>query len=70
MTTYVGVVTNPYFAVSNEGGTFEIANVPAGSYTILTWHERFGPLMQTVRVRGGATTTVDFTYTGTEKPPA
>jgi plastocyanin len=69
MTSYVGIVTNPYFAVSNEGGTFEIANVPAGSYTILTWHERFGPLMQTVRVRAGATTTVDFTYTGTEKPP-
>ena len=52
MTTYVGVVTNPYFAVSNDGGNFEIANVPAGSYTILTWHERYGPLMQTVRVRG------------------
>ena len=70
MTTYVGVVTNPYFAVSNEGGTYEIANVPAGSYTILTWHERFGPLMQKVVVRAGAATTVDFTYTGTEKPPA
>jgi plastocyanin len=70
MTTYVGVVTNPYFAVSNESGTFEIANIPAGSYTIITWHERYGPLMQTVRVRAGATTTVDFTYMGTEKPPA
>jgi plastocyanin len=70
MTTYVGVVTNPYFAVSDQTGTFEIGNVPAGSYTILTWHERYGPLTQTVRVRSGATTTVDFTYTGTEKPPA
>jgi plastocyanin len=70
MTTYVGVVTNPYFGVSNEGGNFEIPNVPAGSYTILTWHERYGPLTQTVRVRPGATTTVDFTYMGTEKPPA
>jgi plastocyanin len=70
MTSYVGVVTNPYFAVSNDGGNFEIANVPAGSYTILTWHERYGPLMQMVRVRAGATTTVDFAYTGNEKPPA
>ena len=69
MTTYVGVVTNPYFAVSNDGGNFEIANVPAGTYTILTWHERYGPLMQSVRVRAGATTTVDFAYTGDEKPP-
>jgi plastocyanin len=70
MTSYVGVVTNPYFAVSNDGGNFEIANVPAGSYTILTWHERYGPLMQSVRVRAGAATTVDFAYAGTEKPPA
>jgi hypothetical protein len=70
MTTYVGVVTNPYFAVTNQGGDFEIPNVPAGSYTILTWHERYGPLMQTVRVRAGATTMVDFSYMGTEKPPA
>ena len=70
MTTYVGVVTNPYFAVSNAAGTFEIANVPAGSYTIQTWHERYGPLAQMVRVRAGAATTVDFTYTGAEKPPA
>jgi len=70
MTTYVGVVTNPYFAVSNDGGNFEIANVPPGSYTILTWHERYGPLKQTVRVRAGAATTVDFAYAGTEKPPA
>jgi len=70
MTTYVGVVTNPYFSVSNDGGNFEIANVPASTYSILTWHERYGPLMQSVRVRAGATTTVDFAYTGDEKPPA
>lgn len=70
MTTYVGVVTNPYFSVSNGGGTFEIPNVPAGSYTILSWHERYGPLKQTVRVRAGATTSVEFSYTATEKPPA
>jgi plastocyanin len=68
MTTYVGIVTNPYFAVTGEGGTFQIPNVPAGTYTILTWHERYGPQMQSVRVRAGATTTVDFVYTGDEKP--
>jgi hypothetical protein len=70
MTAYVGVVTNPYFAVTNEGGLYEITNVPAGSYTILTWHERYGPLTQKVTVKAGAATTVDFAYSGTEKPPA
>ena len=68
MTSFVGVVTNPYFSVSNQAGTFEIANVPPGTYTIQAWHERYGPLTQPVRVKAGATTTVDFTYMGTEKP--
>ena len=69
MTAFVGVVTHPYFAVSHEGGTFEIANVPAGTHTIQAWHERYGPLTQTVKVAAGGTTTVEFSYTGTEPPP-
>jgi hypothetical protein len=70
MTTYVGVVSNPYFAVTNKAGLFEIANVPPGTYSILAWQERYGPVMKTVTVKAGAAATVDFTYTGTEKPPA
>jgi plastocyanin len=70
MTTYVGVVPNPYFAVSSKAGTFEIANVPAGTYTIIAWHERYGPVTKMVTVRAGAVAAVDFTYTGKEKPPA
>jgi plastocyanin len=69
MTTFVGVVSHPYFAVSGNDGTFEIANVPVGTYTIQTWHERFGNQMQPVRVRAGATTTVNFAYTGAESTP-
>jgi plastocyanin len=68
MTAYVGVLTHPYFAVSGDGGSFTIANVPAGKYTIRTWHERFGRLMKTVDVTAGGTATVTFEYTGTEKP--
>jgi hypothetical protein len=68
MTAYVGVTTNPYFAVSGAGGTFQIDNVPVGTHTIQTWHERYGILTKTVRVTSSVTTTVDFTYTGNEKP--
>ena len=70
MTTYVGVVSNPYFAVTNKAGMFEIANVPPGTYTIVAWQERYGPVMKTVTVKAGAAATVDFTYTGKEKAPA
>jgi plastocyanin len=68
MTAYIGVVNHPYFAVSNEAGTFEITGVPAGTHTIRAWHERYGEVSQPVRVRSGATTTVEFTYASTEKP--
>ena len=69
MTAYIGVVSHPYFAVSDDSGTFQIANVPAGTHTIQTWHERYGPLTQTVRVPAGGTATVEFMYAGTEPPP-
>lgn len=70
MTAYIGVVTNPYFAVSGSGGTFQIDKVPVGTYTIESWHEQYGILKQTVSVKAGAATTVDFSYKGTEKPAA
>jgi plastocyanin len=68
MAAYVGVVSHPYFAVSNGDGSFTINSVPAGRHTISAWHERFGTLKQTVEVKPGVTTTVAFAYTGNEKP--
>jgi plastocyanin len=62
MTAYVAVVAHPYFAVSGSDGMFELGKVPAGTYTIKTWHERFGELTKKVTVRPGATTTIDFGY--------
>ncbi len=69
MNAYIGIVTNPYFAVSDTAGTFTIEKVPAGTYTLQAWHERYGPVMKTITVKAGAVTTTDFTYTGDEKPP-
>jgi plastocyanin len=70
MTAYVGVVSHPYFAVSGTAGTFEVDNVPPGNRTVQAWHERFGTLSKMVSVQAGRTTTVDFVYTGAEKPTA
>jgi hypothetical protein len=67
MTTYVGIVTNPYFAVSNEAGLFEITNVPPGTYTIEAWHEKYGPATKNVTIRAGTTTMIDFSYTESTK---
>ena len=70
MVGYVGIVSHPYFATTDATGTFTIANVPAGKHTVQVWHERYGPLTQTLEVKAGATTTADFSYTGNEKRSA
>ena len=40
----------------------------AMSASMQMWHERYGMLTQSVNVKADATTTVDFMYTGNEKP--
>jgi plastocyanin len=68
MVTYVGVVTNPYFAVSGHNGAFEIDGVPPGTYAIVAWQEKYGVMKKTVQVTAGKTATVDFTYSGEKAP--
>jgi len=67
MNAYVGIVTNPYFAVSNTMGTFEIGRVPPGTYMLEAWHERFGLVSKPVTVKAGAVASVDFDYASNEK---
>ena len=50
MHAYIGVVDNPYFAVSGDDGTFTISNLPPGTYTIGIWHETLGTQEQQVTV--------------------
>jgi hypothetical protein len=37
MAAYVMAVDTPYFAISNNGGAFSIANLPAGTYSYHAW---------------------------------
>ncbi len=53
MTGFVLVTDNPHFALSGDDGTFNIANVPAGTYTLEIWHERFGSQTKEVTVTDG-----------------
>lgn len=43
MLAYVVVLENPWWAVVEEGsdGSFELRNVPAGTWRLKAWHERF-----------------------------
>ena len=52
MAAYVMAVDSPYFAVSNEDGTFTIAGVPPGNYTYHAWRPGGQPLTGSVSVDG------------------
>ena len=64
MHAYINVVENPFFSVSDEGGIFTISGLPAGTYVIEAWHERYGAQTQTVSVGDGETKSVEFTFKG------
>jgi plastocyanin len=40
MSAVIVVLNSPYFATSQKDGTFRIANVPPGNYTLHVFHER------------------------------
>jgi plastocyanin len=60
MSATILVFDHPYFTIPQENGTFELANVPPGSYTVVGWHERVGERTATIRVERGRATTVDL----------
>lgn len=63
MRAYVQVFPHPYFAVTGPDGTFEIGNVPAGSYTLVAWQERYGELRKQITITEGQTLQLDaFTF--------
>jgi plastocyanin len=64
MGAYVGVMSHPFFSVTNDQGTFEIKNLPPGTYTIEAWQEKYGPQTQTVTISGAESKTVDFSFKG------
>jgi carboxypeptidase family protein len=57
MTAFIGVMAHPFFAVTGSDGSFRIADVPPGEYTIEAWHERLGTVSRTVAIGAGQTTT-------------
>ncbi len=65
MNAHAGVLDHPYFAVTAQGGTFEMTNLPAGTYTIEAWHEKLGTQTQQVTVSEKETKEITFTFKAT-----
>jgi hypothetical protein len=64
MHAFIGVLTHPYFAVSNDDGKFTIKNLPPGTYTIGVWQEKLGTQEQTVTVAPHGSAEANFTFKG------
>lgn len=62
MASYLHVLTHPFFAVTGGDGVFTISGLPAGTYTLEAWHEKFGVRTQTVTVQDGQSASVEFRY--------
>jgi len=62
MRSYIAVFKHPYFAVTVKDGSFEIANLPTGSYTITAWHEKLGTAVQKITVGESETKTMEFVF--------
>jgi hypothetical protein len=62
MNAYVGVMDNPYFAVTDANGKFEMKNLPPGTYTIEAWHEKLGTTTQSVTIAAKESKDVTFTF--------
>jgi plastocyanin len=62
MHAFIGVVDNPYFAVSGDDGSFQIRNLPPGDYVIEAWQEKLGTQDQDVSVGPSSDAKANFTF--------
>jgi hypothetical protein len=62
MRSYIAVLKNPYFAVTDKNGGFELKNLPPGNYTVQAWHEKLGTTTQKITVGESETKTMEFVF--------
>lgn len=62
MNAYIGVFNHPFFAVTGDDGSFNLKNLPPGTYTIEAWHEKYGTQAAKVTVDAAGKKTVEFKF--------
>ncbi|MBV9086030.1 MAG: hypothetical protein JOY79_00975 [Acidobacteriaceae bacterium] len=64
MKGYIAVFKHPYFAVSGKDGSFDIKNLPPGTYTLQAWHEKLGTLTKKITVGPEGAGDVELVFKG------
>ena len=57
------LVTDDPAAVTDESGSFTVADVPAGTHEVTVWHEKLGRQTKEVTVAAAGETVVEFLFT-------
>lgn len=60
MKAFIILEQHPYYAITGEGGTFELTGVPPGQYQLELWHETLGEQARRVTVEPNQETAVAF----------
>ena len=62
MHAWIGAVPHPYFAVTGADGSFQIRNVPLGTYTIEAWQEELGKQEQQITLAPSGMNDIVFKF--------
>jgi plastocyanin len=62
MKAYIAVLSTPYFQVTGKDGSFDLKNVPPGTYTVTAWHESYGTSEQSVTIGPKESKSVTITF--------
>jgi len=62
MSAWIVVRDNPYFAISDDEGRFQVTDVPPGRHSVTVWHERFGRFDTEVEVSTGREARLDHVF--------
>jgi len=58
------IIDNPYFAISDEEGHFNLESIPPGTYGVTAWHPFIPTQKGTITIETGKTAQLDFTFKG------
>jgi len=62
MKAYAAVLNHPFHGVTSSDGAFSLNGLPAGTYTVEAWHEKYGTQTQSVSIADGETKEISFSF--------